>query len=187
MLSLAEVQRALTGAWLLALRDPRAFEWFDLTVEGFWRSFWAAAVAAPLYFFLAIHEFALTGWPAEPVWTFLVRAVAYALDWALFPLVALVLVRLADLGHRYVVYIVANNWATVLQLAAFAATVALATLLPDALGSILVLAALATVLAYRWLVARQALATTGAIATAFVLVDLVLGLLLDRLARGFLV
>jgi hypothetical protein len=187
MLTAAELQRALTGAWLLALRDPRAFEQFDLTVDGFWRSFWAAAVAAPLYLVLAIHEYALTGWPAEPVWAFFVRTIAYILDWGLFPLVALLLVRLADLGHRYVVYIVTNNWATVLQLLAFTASVAIATLLPDALASVLMLAALVLVLAYRWLVALQALATTGALATAFVLVDLVLGLLLDRIARALLV
>lgn len=186
MPTLAEVERALTGAWLLALRDPRAFEWFDLTVEGFWRSFWAALVAAPLYLFLAAHEHAVTGWPADPLWTATVRTLSYAADWAVFPVVAFLLVRLADLGHRYVAYIVANNWATVLQLLAFAVAVALAGFLPEALGSIIVLAVLVLVLVYRWLVARQALATSGAVATAFVLVDLVLGLLLDRLARAAL-
>lgn len=186
MLTVAEIQRSLIGAWLLAQRDPRAFDWFDLTVEGFWRSFLAAVVAAPLYLFLAVHEYQLIGWPADPLWTAVVRTLSYVADWLLFPVVALALVRLLDLGHRYVVYIVANNWATVLQLLAFAVTVALAGLLPEAVGPILVLATLVLVLIYRWMVARQALAASGAVASAFVLVDIVLGLLLDRLARAIL-
>ncbi|GBD43623.1 hypothetical protein HRbin40_01099 [bacterium HR40] len=186
MLSRSEIQRALWGAWLVGVRDPRALEWFEFTVEGFWRSFFAALLAAPFYLFLALHEYAIAGAPADPFWTAFVRAVTYALDWALFPIAVFLLVRLVDLGHRYVVYIVVNNWATVLQLFAFSLAVAVARLLPEALASLVLVATLALVLAYRWLVAREALATSGWMASAFVLVDLVLGLLLDRLARSLL-
>jgi hypothetical protein len=49
MPSYAEIQRALQGAWLLARGDTRGMGLFDLSVEGFWRSFAAALLAAPAY------------------------------------------------------------------------------------------------------------------------------------------
>ena len=45
MPSMADTKRALEGAWLIARRDPGAMSRFDLTVEGFWASFFAAVVA----------------------------------------------------------------------------------------------------------------------------------------------
>ena len=46
---LIEAVAALTGAIALAMGRDDAFEHFDLTAEGFWRSFAAVIVIAPLY------------------------------------------------------------------------------------------------------------------------------------------
>ncbi len=46
---LIEAVAALTGAFALAMGRDDAFEHFDLTAEGFWRSFAAVVVIAPLY------------------------------------------------------------------------------------------------------------------------------------------
>ena len=41
------VIRSIYGAWRLALLDPSGLNWFDVSIEGFWRSFFAAAIVAP--------------------------------------------------------------------------------------------------------------------------------------------
>ncbi len=174
-----EIERALFGAWLLARQEPSAMSFFDLSVEGFWRSFFAAVLAAPLYAVILVHEYSVTGLPASLGWVALVQAVGYVLDWAAFPLAAILLTRAVGLSHRYVPLIVAGNWASVLQVALFAAAVALTFVLPEPLGALLVFTALIAVLVYRWMVTRQALETTGGIALGFVVVDLLLGLMVE--------
>ncbi len=48
--------RSLTGALRLARFDAGGMAAFDVSFEGFWRSFWAAGLVLPLYiFFLAIN------------------------------------------------------------------------------------------------------------------------------------
>ena len=54
---LAEVLRYLWGAWRLVRRDERGLEVFGTRVDDFWRSFWAAAIVAPLYFGIALLRY----------------------------------------------------------------------------------------------------------------------------------
>ena len=49
-----EVQLAIGGALKLARGDARGLGFFDLSIDGFWRSFRAAAICYPLYLFLLI-------------------------------------------------------------------------------------------------------------------------------------
>ncbi len=160
--------------------------WFDLTVEGFWRSFFAAVLVAPFYLFMLAVDYGTSGMPAGLALVVLVRTVAYVVDWAAFPLVAILLVRLFGLEHRYVALVVADNWASVLQAAALTAAVAVSTILPMAVAALLVLGTFVAVVFYQWLVARQALETTGGIAGGFVAVDLLTGILVDRTVSSLL-
>ena len=45
MITAREVSYGLFGAWRLAHLDRRGMEYFDTSIDGFWRSFWAAAWA----------------------------------------------------------------------------------------------------------------------------------------------
>ena len=56
MPSLAEVARAIYGAWRLMLFDADGMTFFDLSTGGFWRSFFAAVVVAPLYAVLVVID-----------------------------------------------------------------------------------------------------------------------------------
>ncbi len=181
-----EIARALTGAWLLWRTDPTAMRWFDLTVEGFWRSFFAAVLVAPFYVFMLTTDYMANGLPASLPLVVLVRSLAYVVDWAAFPLVAILLVRLFGLEHRYVALIVADNWASVLQAAALTTAVAVSLVLPMAVAALVVLGTFITVVFYQWLVARQALETTGGIAGGFVAADLLTGILVDRMVTSLL-
>ncbi len=175
-----EVLRALTGTLLLARQDPRAEAFFDLSLDGFWKSFFAAVVGLPFFLVLVVNELVLLD-PLSPFAVVGVRLLAYALDWPLFALAAALLVRLVGLTMRYVPLVVMVNWATVPQLALMAATVVLAAVLPEALAGFLFVVALTTVLFYRWTVMRRALGGLGGTAFGFLVVDVLLGILVERL------
>ena len=47
MLSGAEIQNGLTGAWRLMIGNAEGLRLLDLTADGFWNSFFAIIVALP--------------------------------------------------------------------------------------------------------------------------------------------
>jgi hypothetical protein len=148
-----EVLGALYGAYRLAWFDAAGMTFFNLTVEGFWRSFFAAVLVAPAYAVLGGLRI-----PAEDVniaLVFLIESIGYVLAWCAFPIAALVLTRLLGLDRNYVALIVAHNWSAVL-------------------GTLLVAATTLAILVYQWFVIRTALQTSGGVALMLLLVDLVI-------------
>lgn len=176
-----EIKRSLFGAWLLARGDTRGMELFDLSVEGFFRSFVAALVAAPVYLLLILDRYQTTGMPAALGSVAAVEAVGYALGWIAFPLLAVLLTRLLGLGHRYVPLIVAGNWAAVLQVTFFLVALLLAGLLPPPMRALILFAATVLVLVYQWFVMRTALQTTGGTAAGLLAVNVLLDTILSLL------
>lgn len=176
----AEIARSLEGAWLLARGDPRGVARLDLTLEGFWRSFAAALVAAPAYAVVLVEQHAFRGWPDGLAGALAGETVAYAAGWLTFPVAAVFLTRLLGLTARYVPLVVAANWSAVLQIALYALTVLLGLLLPRELRTLLLLCATAAVLVYQWFVIRSALATTGGIAFGLVVIDVLLSMATSR-------
>jgi hypothetical protein len=168
----AEVLSALYGAYRLAWFDVSGMTFFNLTVEGFWRSFFAAVLVAPAYAVLVGLRI-----PAEGVniaLVFLTEGIGYVLAWCAFPFVALILTRLLGLDRNYVALIVAHNWSAVLQMAAFVAVILLGGILAAAFGTLLVALTTLAILVYQWFVIRTALQTSGGIALMLLLVDLVI-------------
>lgn len=176
---LADVQLGLEGAVRLARLDANGMARFDLTVEGFWRSFLAAVVASPFYLVLVMDQYGRTGTGPHLGRVVLAEVVGYLLGWVIFPVAAIFLTRLLGLGARYVALIVAGNWAAVLQAALLAATALVAGLFPDQLAGMLRLTGTSLAIAYHWFVFRTALATTGGTAFGLVVIDLLLAVLLN--------
>jgi hypothetical protein len=181
-----EILRSVEAAWLLARGDPRGMAGFDLSVDGFWKSFAAALVIAPAYALVVLDQYRVTGWPEHPWGTAVAEAVAFAVGWAAFPLAAIPLTRLLGLSARYVPLIVANNWSAVIQVALYAAVVLAGTLLPTQLRTLALLTATIVVLTYQWFVIRTALATTAATAVGLVVLDVLLSVTVSRLLDGLL-
>ena len=69
MLDREEIVRSLTGAWELFLDRPGAMRHFDVSVDGFWRSFAAVLLVVPSYAFavLADRQMAAAMDPSAPV------------------------------------------------------------------------------------------------------------------------
>lgn len=183
---IADTKQALEGAWGIARRDPDAMNRFDLTVDGFWASFFAAIVAAPGYVILLVDQYSAQGVGANLGEVALIEFLAYGIGWIAFPLVALPLTQALGLGSRYVPLVVASNWGSVLQVALLVCTTLLATILPDSMRVTLALIAMLLALTYQWQVFRVSLQTTGFIATGLVVVDILISVLVQRTADAFI-
>jgi len=113
-----DIQRYLVGAWRLMMGKRDGVALLDLSADGFWNSFFAIVIALPPLF---------VGWagtaselgadpmaPASRLSYFLRLAVVDLGAWVL-PLVALAFVApMAGIRDRFVHYVVATNWASVI-------------------------------------------------------------------------
>lgn len=188
MVSAHEASQAIYGAWRLARLDPSGLDYFENTVEAFWRSFWAAAIALPAYALLLLIRLADAPITAGPLTVVLVEAIGYVAGWTAFPLAMFYVTRMFDRGDRYCRYVAAYNWAVVLQVTLLLVITALGAtgVPPDPLTKLLSLAGMLAILTYQWFIARAALdATTGG-AAAIVMLDLVLGVMLNVWAHRIL-
>ena len=70
MPSYAEIQRSVQAAWLLARGDTRGMALFDLSLEGFWKSFAAALLVAPAYAIVLLDQYSVIGWPEHVAGTY---------------------------------------------------------------------------------------------------------------------
>jgi hypothetical protein len=173
------VASALYGAWRLARFDPGGMSYFDLSIDGFWASFLAAALLYPLY---VLQLFLLPDWHDGSVDTgtlLLVRTLAYGISWIDFPLIAIVLTRYLGLGGRYVPFIIALNWASVLQgLLQIALVIVKATGILGEFADLLWFAGFIVVLVYQWYVTRVSLGAPAGMAAALVVIDQILNVAL---------
>jgi hypothetical protein len=111
---IAYLAASLTGAWRLARLKPDGFGWFDLSADGFWRSFLAMPVVMPLFLgFVAVQAGA---GPVNWAGYFFVEVLGYALAWCAFLALMVPFARFFGLGPGYVPFVVAYNWAQVLIL-----------------------------------------------------------------------
>ena len=168
-----EIFASLYGAWRLAGFDENGMSYFNISVEGFWRSFFAAVILAPFYLLSVSHDLTMPE-GGFSFWAILVHFGTYAAGWILFPLVAFFATDLLSLGHRFTALIVAVNWSSVLIVGFFMLTSLITTLMQGGAAYIFGVAVTTAVIVYHWFVMRTALETTTLIAMAFVLFNLVL-------------
>ena len=200
MPSLAEIWRALHGAWRLALLDPRGLADFDGSRSGGLRSFWAMAFVLPLDIAItAIDELGPTS-EMLPPHSAAFQLVGSMLAWPLLLLVMYGLVRWYGRADRYWLFVATYNWtqiplalAVMLMVVLFTAAGSLVDLsnvdaasgAPAlvAYAAILVGAALrVAVYAYEWYVAWLSLDAGIALPIIVVLLDIVFSVALDKIA-----
>ena len=169
-----EIWSALFGAYRLAWLDPAGMGHFNLTFDGFWRSFFAAILVAPAYAILIGLQVAAESEALDLGLLIVTESIGYVIAWSAFPIAAIPLTRLLGLGRNYVALIVALNWTAVPQTALFVGVVLLGALLPGGLGNLLVTLTTGAILVYQWFVIRTALQTTGGVALMLLLVDLLI-------------
>lgn len=195
MLTAAEITRSVYGAWRLAHADPGGMQFFDTTIDGFWRSFRVALLTLPAYLLLLWIERGSTtaaeiGAPAAGSWIEIaaIDLIAYAISWLAYPLAVYYLAETLDREREYFGYIVAFNWSAVLQVAAFVPVAAITglSLLPPPLDVLLHFAVVAALLAYSWFIAKTALRIGGLAAGGLVALDVLIGLLISGISDAMI-
>ncbi|HET7334116.1 MAG TPA: hypothetical protein VFI93_03290 [Rhizomicrobium sp.] len=186
---IAYIRRALAAAVEMARFRDDPIDRFDHTYEGFFRSFVAMVVAAPLYPLIVAGERSLVTEAAQTqggaqgfvlhavnLPYCIIEAISYTAGWILFPLVMIFIARLVGASARYVPYIVAYNWGSclVFVLTALMHLLHLAGVLPLAATSFLYFPITMFALAYRWRIARLGLQVPGTTATGVVILDVLL-------------
>ncbi|HTN98137.1 MAG TPA: hypothetical protein VL101_14285 [Nordella sp.] len=168
---------AMRGCWRLMRRDPQADEDFNLTIDGFWRSF---AMILPLLvlmypIFISRNRFVTEGALETVVSPSLNmgRDYAYVIGLVLaWPLVAALLAKLLGVGQTYIRYMVIYNWMT-LPATAVVLLPHLLHLVTGAIYPALILEEILFLLLLyvSWYVAKAGLRTSTPVAVAFVLAE----------------
>jgi hypothetical protein len=178
MLTARDLSHGLFGAWRLARLDRGAMAYFDATIDGFWKSFWAAAIVAPAFVVMTAFSLSQANLPERFgfVEIALVEASRYVIAWVAFPLLMTTVADLLQRGERYVGFIVAYNWAQVVEMAVvlpvflFVVASGLPASEPNAYYTVLFFA----ITLYYWFIARTALQISGWAAGAVVILNLTL-------------
>jgi hypothetical protein len=191
MPSVAEIKRSLQGAWALLLNRKDGMRAFDVSIDGFFRSFGAVVLLVPLYGVAALAEVRLLQFDGAPVdgfpfvWFFVWKFIGLGVDWLALPVVLALLARPLGLAARYVPFIVARNWTSpvAMSMSILPSVLYAAGLIGQELAAILFLVVVMGVIRYQYQVVRIALQTTIAMSIAVVAFDLTLSLVLAELVN----
>ncbi len=192
-----EAVRALIGSFLLAKRDLEGFNYFDHSIGGFWRSFAAIILIAPVFFVSSFAERQMSADIGGEVAAVAVHAASntsgyllgLVLQWIGYPVALVFVTRLFGLSHRYASYIIVYNWSSVLVSYGLFLPVLLYLLgaASASTAAVLNLVLLMPAVYYRWFIARESLETTPALATSLVALDFVLSMVLLQVAISLFV
>ena len=172
------------GAWRLACRDRDAAKYFETSVPGVLRSFWAGAICYPGFFILLLLR------PDAPqggafLHALIIQTLGYVIQWTAYPLMALPFCRWLVPEERALGFLAAYNWSQVLQTGLVVASALLGALkiFPPELSAWLDASVYLVCLVYEWFVARIMLDAGGLPATALVLFDVVLSAIVIQISQ----
>ena len=101
--------QSLMGAWEFIKLNPRAMDYFDTSAEAFWKSFWAIALLAPIFFLgLSINPetVEVEGYVISPA----ARTVEFFLRLPLIALVMVFFTKFLKIDTYYSNMVIAINW-----------------------------------------------------------------------------
>lgn len=180
----AEIRAAVKGLGLLLRGDERALHCYDLSLDGFWRSFWLplallvayAVIMQPTAVELAVFDDSHTAY-------ILAQAVKFLLGWVAYFALIGGISRIFGLSPRFGIFVILYNWAQAITTAATLPILAGVSwgILPAS-----VLTGWSTALLLAWLyivmrIARHGLGATWSLALAISALDLLISLAMHRL------
>lgn len=184
----ADFRAGIEAAVAMLLGKPGALGRFDVSLDGFWRSFAAILLVLPSFAvsLLAIWHGQMEQLPADVVdlpWVSFVaeKLVALGLDWVALPVVLALIAGRLGLSGRYVPFIIARNWAAPVVSALYAvpALIYAAGIINAEIAAVLSLPVVVVALHYLYRIARQALGVPISMAIGVVVLDILLGLLIS--------
>ncbi len=189
MISMNEIRAALDGSWLLLRNRPEGMSFFDQSIHGFWRSFQVIFLLVPVFLlngqsekklFFAENLYHPDVFPNRAFWT--AQAFGLGIDWIALPLILAALAAPIGISHRYVPFIVARNWTSLLASIPFMITymLYLLGLISSGIAILFSMTCIVVVLWYRFLVARIALQASTSLAIGIVVLDILLSLVIAQ-------
>lgn len=184
MPTFAELLYAIRGLWRLVNLDPGGLQYFDRSIEGFWRSFRVAFLVAPIeaLLFATMIEHVRLGSSWSRIMA--VEIIAYVVGWLVYPVVSYEICRWINRSAEYVGYIAVYNWSAILGYGLFliAYSPLIAGWASPETSEYLAWLARALWLAYLWFLARRALGIDGFAPAGLILTDFLLGRALSIVA-----
>jgi len=179
-----EIVRSLIGAWRLFLDRTDAMRFFDVSVDGFWRSFGALFLLLPAYILVVLSERtriladAVAGNGFDATAFLANRGLWLILNWIALPIVLALVAQPLGVTRTYAAYVVARNWCAVLTVAPFGlvALLSLIGVIGNEIAGVISLTIIVVVVRFDYLIARRALGADVGLAVGVVLADLALGL-----------
>ena len=182
---LGAIRENLTGAWQLMLGRPEGLNRLDTSLEGFWRSFAAVILIVPFALLASLSQGVIAtdaGVTVEPLSGsgLTLQGITILADWFAFPIFFAALAKPFGLGSRYVPFIVARNWASVIMSAMVGAVhvLHLVGILSGLLTPFVLIIVFAVTLRFAYVIARIALAVSMGMALPVVMLDLLISLTL---------
>lgn len=188
-----EAGRSLAGLFYLTLRRPEGLKLFDLSADGFWRSFGAFAWAWPVQCFL------WTGmWRAAPETRplgageylgFFITSTAFDIAaWVLPAILLLVVTQLFGMADKFTRLVVVNNWFGLFSayVGFFPAALRYLAPLSDGMSALITLVAYVIVIGLYYRVIRIATGNETLVAIFITVMMVMTGLVISELAFAVL-
>jgi len=186
MLTISDIRNALIGSFLLAKNDTSGLKFFDLEIDGFWRSFLIIVPIAPLYMLYALQDVQVAH-EINPQNAYLVantgfivaKIILLMIGWLIFPIAMIFITRLLNLWPKYIPFIATYNWVSLFIMLLFAPSALLyfAGLFSAQMASMLNFLVTLFAIYFSWFIAKTVLETTAITAALIVVFDFTLSLL----------
>lgn len=187
MITLQEIRTSLNGAVLLAKRRPGALSYFNLSADGFYRSFYALLLAAPVFALENAFDYRSFETDTALVPFILILCLALWVSWGSYLVVMGTVTRLMGLGDRFGAFVIVYNWVQLgLILVWLPVTVIATGILPPGFGSMLNLIFIVATYVYLWYILKVTLRTSGFIAAGFAFLEFLVVILVQSLFSGWL-
>ncbi|MHA7774825.1 hypothetical protein [Roseibium sp. M-1] len=189
LIRFGEIRAAWDGSLLLLRNRPEGMALFDQSIPGFWRSFSVVMLLIPAYlagglaerkFMFAANEYHPDMFPDGAFW--FAQMFGLAADWLTLPLLLAALAIPLGVSHRYVPFVVARNWTSLLASTPYLIiyTLYILGIFGAELTLFLSLLLLPVLIWYSYLVTRIALQAGLGITIGIVVLDVVLSLFIDE-------
>ena len=109
----SDVTKAIFGIWLIAKNQPGADKFFDISVEGFWRSFVAAILVLPANIIITALGILAAGEVSYSIIDGLRDLLIYIINWLFYPLIVISACRYLNAHEKALKYIIPYNWASI--------------------------------------------------------------------------
>lgn len=110
------IRNSLRGAWEMARANPKAMDYFDLSSDGFWKSFWAIGVMAPVYILWVFFNLQADpqDHPDMIAYPLLSESIFFVFIMPFTAFVMIYFTRFMKISANYAAMVIAFNWVNAL-------------------------------------------------------------------------